>query len=561
MKLVLQEIFLLWSLLPKPIHRRYFVAIPLQFVAAFFDLITISLIIPLLSSISGINGDLVFPLIGDVGKTNAVIAFAAFVGASVLVRTYAVSYIININFASGEWLSNQIYQNILNFDLLTHKSTNSSTYINTLTTKINEAIYFIITPASLFASGMLTIIGMIVAIAVYSTIYTKVAIVFFGVAIFLVSKLISRHLTAHSAEITQASEAISKRVQESIIGIRDILIDNNQSRFCDEHREQDAKLRNLQRRVQITALSPRYLLEGLSLILISVISLLTIDQGEGFPVLAAMALAVLKTLPAAQQCYSSSSTIRASIHSLRVVNELAQQTPSVSDDTHVRLKFEREIRLENVTFTYLGQKKPTLQLVNLAIKRGEKIGIIGASGSGKSTLIDILMGLCLPTSGKLTIDGIALTSFNSLAWRKNISHVSQTIHLFDTTLAENIIASGWSKEPDDQAMIKSVQLACLSDYVVDLPKGLETCVGERGSLLSGGQRQRVGIARAIYKDTDVLVLDEATSALDADTEQSVLSNIFGLGNKTIICITHRPETLALCDRVLEISDGKIHECQ
>jgi ATP-binding cassette subfamily B protein len=185
-------------------------------------------------------------------------------------------------------------------------------------------------------------------------------------------------------------------------------------------------------------------------------------------------------------------------------------------------------------------------------------GFIGKTGSGKSTLIDLIMGLLEPTEGQIEIFGQVLSRQNRRAWQAHIAHVPQAIYLADTTIAENV-ALGCDASKIDLARVKtSVEKAQLADFIESLPQQYQTPVGERGVRLSGGQRQRIGLARALYKQANVLVLDEATSALDDATETAVMQAIHELGNDiTVLMIAHRLSTLKNCDRIVELGKGEM----
>jgi len=221
--------------------------------------------------------------------------------------------------------------------------------------------------------------------------------------------------------------------------------------------------------------------------------------------------------------------------------------------------FEDKIELTNVCFHYESGHKNVLEQISLSIARGESIGLIGPSGAGKSTLVDIILGLLPVSSGRVTVDGIDITTQGYLrAWQDKIGYVAQSIYLTDDTLRRNIAFGISDALIDDHKVAKAVQAAQLDDFVHQLPQGLQTPVGERGVRLSGGQRQRIGIARALYADPPVLVLDEATSALDIETEKEVMVAVNALqGKKTIIIIAHRLTSIAQCDRIYKIDKGRI----
>jgi ATP-binding cassette subfamily B protein len=216
------------------------------------------------------------------------------------------------------------------------------------------------------------------------------------------------------------------------------------------------------------------------------------------------------------------------------------------------------IALRDVSFQYKSDTPEVLNKINLEIFQGSRVGFIGKTGCGKSTLIDLLMALLQPTSGQIEVDGMPLNEHNCRAWQLRIAHVPQAIYLSDATIAENI-AFGVPPEQIDQSRVKEASIrAQLSDFIENQPAQYQTYVGERGVRLSGGQRQRIGLARALYKQADILVLDESTSALDDATEKSVMSAIKALGKElTIIMIAHRVSTLRDCDMVVHLADTKI----
>ena len=198
--------------------------------------------------------------------------------------------------------------------------------------------------------------------------------------------------------------------------------------------------------------------------------------------------------------------------------------------------------------------------LNLIIEKGSRIGFIGETGSGKSTLLDIIMGLLEPTNGSIFIDNNAVTRENQRSWQACIAHVPQDIFLTDGTIEENIAFGVVGEMINHDKIVESVEKAKITDMVESMDDKYNTIVGERGIRLSGGQRQRIGIARALYKQANVLIFDEATNALDNETEQAVMESIEGLGKDlTILIIAHRLSTLKGCNQIVELSkDGVKH---
>jgi ABC-type multidrug transport system fused ATPase/permease subunit len=210
-----------------------------------------------------------------------------------------------------------------------------------------------------------------------------------------------------------------------------------------------------------------------------------------------------------------------------------------------------------VSYTYADEADPVLVDVDLTIARGESIGIVGPSSAGKSTLIDLLLGLLTPTRGRITVDGRDVAGALR-SWQRHIGYVAQEPFVLDDTLRRNVAFGVGDAEIDDQRVTAALRLAQLGEFVVGLPAGLDTMLGERGTRLSGGQRQRVAIARALYDEPEVLVFDEATSALDTPTERELIAALEALrGVKTLVVIAHRLTTVRHCDRLAVLRDGRL----
>jgi ATP-binding cassette subfamily C protein len=209
-----------------------------------------------------------------------------------------------------------------------------------------------------------------------------------------------------------------------------------------------------------------------------------------------------------------------------------------------------------VGFRYAPASPEAVSDVDLRIPFGSTVAFVGSSGAGKSTMIDLLLGLMEPTSGKVAVDGIPLTSLRD-AWRDRVGYVPQDVSLFDATIAQNV-ALTWSNDYDPERVRRALGLAQMLETVEARPGGIDARVGERGLALSGGQRQRLGIARALYAEPLVLVMDEATSALDTTTEAAVTDAIRHLrGSMTIITVAHRLSTVKESDIIFFMRDGRV----
>jgi ATP-binding cassette subfamily C protein len=225
--------------------------------------------------------------------------------------------------------------------------------------------------------------------------------------------------------------------------------------------------------------------------------------------------------------------------------------------TAPRLGLEKALNLDSVSYSYPGQSVKALNGVSLEIRKGEVVGLIGKSGAGKTTLVDVILGLLQPQEGAVLSDNTPVAGRQG-EWRRLVGYIPQSIYLTDDTIRRNIAFGIEDGDIDEAAVRRALSAARLAELVDGLKAGLDTTVGDRGVRLSGGQRQRVGIARALYRDPQLLVLDEATSALDVETESDVNEAIRGLGrSKTLIVIAHRLTTVKNCDRLYLIDDGKV----
>ena len=285
---------------------------------------------------------------------------------------------------------------------------------------------------------------------------------------------------------------------------------------------------------------------------------------QGPPLLALFAYAAFRIVPAANRVGWRINQIRSAAPSveslyddyLLVAGKDWEQAASERQSAH----FRECITFDRVSYTFAQADQSALQDINLAIRYGESIGIVGPTGAGKTTLVDLVIGLLRPTSGRILIDGRDLSG-RLTAWKRNIGYVPQSIFLIDDTLRRNIALGISDSEIDESQVQAAIRMAQLERFVTELPMGLDTTVGERGIRLSGGERQRIGIARALYHDPDLLVFDEATSALDLATEDAIAEAIEALhGKKTLMVVAHRLSSVRRCDRLVFISEGRMRAC-
>lgn len=286
-----------------------------------------------------------------------------------------------------------------------------------------------------------------------------------------------------------------------------------------------------------------------------------IDISQSLPSFALYIMAGYKLLPTLQKVSQFLGRITISMVSLdRLYDDLkeALSVPKKIEETP-RIMFDNRIRFDGVTYRYPDATENVLSNIVFDIPKNSCIGIAGFSGAGKTTVVDLLAGLLLPTEGRILVDDIPLRSNNRRSWQKNIGYVPQNIFLTDATIAENIAFGKDLNQIDLEAVKRAAQAAEIDRFIEkELPKGYLTEAGEKGIRLSGGQRQRIVIARALFRDPELLIFDEATSAMDNKTEAAIMESIHRLSaKKTIVIIAHRLTTIEHCDEILVFKEGHL----
>ncbi len=362
-----------------------------------------------------------------------------------------------------------------------------------------------------------------------------------------------------------AEAKMIKSINQGFGAIKDIKVLNCYPYITQIYTNQTNDFTLNQTRSSIANQSPRFLVETFMVLgFLGVVLALasTHDSTENaLSTLGLFGMAALRLMPSMNRILGGAATLRqhsTSVESLyNDFQEGLKDYNATSENHSGNIIFEHEIRLEDISFQYPNSDIPALYAINITIPKGQSFGLVGPSGSGKSTAVDIILGLLQPTTGKHLVDGRDVFE-NLPAWQHHIGYVPQNIYLLDDTLRRNIAFGIDDSDVSDELISRAVNLARLDDILKELPDGLDTPLGELGTRLSGGQRQRVGIARALYRDPDILVFDEATSALDYETENEITDAIESLsGQKTIIIIAHRLSTVRNCDCLVFMKEGQI----
>lgn len=556
-------------------RRQMWLSFALMIVGGVAEMISIGAVLPFLALLADPQGAARIPAVAMLldwsGATTSAELLLPAVGLLIAAAIFTASIRLLLAWFSqkfvlelGHDIGVEIYARMLRQPYSLYVQRNTSELISGVE-KVQIVVFAVLLPAmqALVAAFLAVfIVAMLIFIDPANALLAAAAMgaVYIGVS-FATRRILRRN--AHTLAVNQTERI--KLIQEGLGGIRDILIDQSQAVFQESFRKLDYGYRRAQTVNVFVAAAPRFIVEASGIVLIALLALFMSARAGGLiaaiPVIGALALGAQRLLPLLQLVYSGWSQFVGAGQVLIDVMVLLR-APVTRDRPREKsaavLPYQEEIRIRNVSFRYQGSDEPALHNIDLVVRRGERIGFLGQTGSGKSTLIDLLMGLLEPSEGEISIDGRPLDEATRAQWQGQIAHVPQTIYLSDSTIASNI---AFGEEPatiDIKRVREAAKRAQIDSFIVSLPEGYDTEVGERGVRLSGGQRQRIGIARALYKNAGVLIFDEATSALDDETEAAVMGALSSVGRDlTIFMIAHRLSTLAGCDRLVRLEQGRI----
>ena len=461
-------------------------------------------------------------------------------------------------------ISSKIFKNYLKKKYSFHLANNSSKLLKILEKDVN---YFNTVALSLIHG--LTEFFLVIAIMASIIIINPIGAIVVGLLFCILSVLFfymtRGQLKKWGDERSNLEEKSSKLTLEGLNGIREVILYRASELFYNSYSIAKNRLSDVNAYHKTLNLLPRYYLELISVFILMgfVYWMIIIDEplSSMISVIGVFVAAAFKMIPSINKILFSFQNIKFYGKSLSILNDELNQ---IEKEKHIKLKkfnnkylFNDEILFDNVFFKYLKYGDWILNNINIKIKKGNIIGIVGESGSGKSTLLDLITGLQHPQKGKILIDGKELSE-NSFEWHDNIGYVSQNFYLMDSTIIENIGFGHEINQIDEVRVNRALEGAQLNKQVNKMKKGIFSMVGEFGSKLSGGQKQRIAIARALYKDPDILIFDEATSSLDKKTENEILDLINNLKrNKTIIIVSHKIHSMNFCDIIYKLEDNKV----
>ena len=508
-------------------------------------------------------------ILGIEGYRNAVILCSAFIIAAYLIKTFYIimqnNIIYKFIYFGHKELSCKVMNSYLEQDYFFHVKNNSADLIRNV---YNDTNMFYV--AVLNVIQLMSELCTITAIGVY--LFVKDGMLTLGIGVivgsftFFFMRFYKNRLKHMGEEYRRLYAGIVKCMQQSFGGIKEIKIANREKFFGDEFDSINYDLAKNQKDNALLNSIPKPVMEAAcigSLMIIVIIKAAAGDISTAFATtLGVFAMGAMRLLPSVNKISSYISTLlysRAFVESVFTERQrmLAIAKRKSEENTISEITFDKNISVEELSFSYDEGEENVIDDVSFEIWKNTSVAFIGPSGAGKTTMVDIMLGVLKPQKGVVKVDGSNIADCMD-AWHKKVGYIPQNIYLMDESLRKNIAFGVPEDEIDDEKVWKVLREAQLESVVKEMDEKLDTVIGEMGVRLSGGQRQRIGIARALYRDPEILVLDEATSALDTETEKAVMEAIDSLhGRMTLIIIAHRLSTIKNCDVVYEVKEGKV----
>ncbi len=458
----------------------------------------------------------------------------------------------------GYSFSTRLFGIYIRQDYSLHLKKNRASSLDLITDEVESTMVgVLVTGVEILSNAFLALLmtSMIMLISFKAAV---IAAVVLSVAYTLIHLSFAERVEEHGEEVYDLGIRLMNVVQEALAGIREIKTYHAEESFCRQHAELSREIADHSTGHALLEFAPRQMLEAVAFSGIVVFALVSMmiypDPGQVMPMIALYGMAAYRLIPTLREIYADMETINyAKFMVVRLQEEFAREITEQQQGTEVlALDNDPLIEFTGIEYSYPGEARNVLQDFNWTLKKHTRTALIGPSGAGKSTVIDILTGLLQANSGELRIAGTLMNKSNMASWQKRISYISQSIYLFDGTLAQNIAMQDESSKIDMDRVSRACEQAELSAYVETLDEGYDTALGIGEKLLSGGQLRRLGIARALYREPELLILDESLNELDSETQSTILKTICALRDITVLMVTHDPRVLAYCEHKKEL---------
>ena len=547
----------------------------LNFFSSISESISIVSVFPVLSSLSRSDIKYNFFLFDKISnQENSLLIFVLlFILFIVIAQILKITNIyLNQRFAAliGYEFSSLSYKKLINREYTSFLDTSSSNAINSLASNVDSLVIGI----RYILNGMTFLIISIFLILTSSIINIKLTVLLLLILVSsyaLIGKILSKRVLINSNLLVFLTQKIIKTIQESFGHIRDIILNDNHDFYYKNYKVTERKRKLRQAENQFYAYFPKYIIETIGILILSLFAYFIFkdnSNNQSISLVGLFALAFQRLLPSAQIVYLSWIGVRGHYSAIKNILEIIDSTKNkeiINTKKKIKIIFKKKIILENISYSYPNTKKSLLKKINLEICKGDFIGISGKTGEGKSTLIDIITGILSPLNGNMYIDDLEIlgkqnSNYILNSWRNKISYVPQDIFISEGSIIENIALGKDPNLINIKRIERVTKITNLKTLISGLPEKIYTNLGENGVKLSGGQKQRIGIARGLFKNSDLLILDEATSGLDNETEKIILKNILKMNNQiTVIMISHRKTSLEYCNKIFNLEKGYLRE--
>jgi ATP-binding cassette, subfamily B, bacterial PglK len=568
----------LYFILTRKEHRQVLVLLLFVFITTVLEIFGISLIVPVAALMSRPNLADDYPILqpvlamlGHPSQAQLVLGALLFLVGVYVLKTF---FLVTIMWYQNKFiygmqarLASRLFSGYLKQPWVFHLQRNSAQLILNVTNEVNLLISGVLQPSILILTEGIVLLGIVGLLFVVQPLAAITVGPILALTALGFQRMVRNKVLRWGKGRQVYDESRLQHLQEGLGAVKDVKLLGREKMFMTHFEKCNLASIGVTVRQKTVLELPRLWLELLVIISLTVFVFLSLMQGHEveslLPVLALFSVATFRLLPSVNRLLGGLQNIRYSVPVVDRLFDEVQLLKSVQaselkpGEDAASLTFEHAVEVTDLTYRYPGSDGLTLRDVSMCLPYKQTIGLIGPSGTGKSTLLDVVLGLLTPSDGSVCVDGINIQK-HLRGWQDKIGYIPQTIFLTDASIRQNI-AFGISEDLiDDAAVLKALKAAQLDEFIMGLPKGVHTEVGERGVRLSGGQRQRIGIARALYHDPSFLVLDEATSSLDVETEKGVMAAIRALhGHKTILIVAHRLSTVAHCDLLYRMERGTV----
>ena len=574
----------IFHILDNNFKKRLFLVQILLLFAAFFEMLGVLSIAPLIQLISDVNvlnnSDqmvtkiYLFLNISDYGsflKLISVTVLLIFI-VNFIVGVYTIYVIEKFAQEAGNFLKLKLFKIFSCQPWIVHSQRETNIYINKIVTETSRISQGAILPLLQTNAKLLTGLAIIIFIFIYNPKITIICFLVFFISYLLIFKLVRRKTDKDGLQTSLSGANMYKKIFETFGGIKETILHKKQKKFHDEFYTELRKFSMAAVSIAFFKNSPRLFLEliAFSIIILSIIYTLSftdaVNLKNSMPILAIYTFAGYKLLPIFQNVYYGMLSVRgnkSAIDSVYLDLKDKQHINFENKDSSLKKDFnlKKDIKIEKVDFAYMNSAKPAVKNVSINIPANSITSIVGPSGSGKSTILDILLGLLKPQKGEVFVDDQPLEGILE-TYQHNISYVGQNIFLQNDSIRANICFGLDSSEMDEKKLVHAIEASNLSELIKELPSGVDTQVGERGVKISGGQQQRVAIARALYLDRSIIILDEATSSLDGISESYIIGKLKMFAEnykKTIVMVTHNINLTRASNIIYLLNNGSVIE--